>query len=296
MDLLKLAKRKKQKREILKADDTKKIKIIKDIKEDETIGEIILSIDDKGKRAQALEKNIDKINSKEILNRIIKTLKDDDILNLLNKDIDHINNEQDNILCTTISNINNYDKKIKMVKKFVKELSDFEISEILSKINDKKGEKKYEDEKIDIISSKLIFNYLSSGTVMHVKDLMNCLEKEDSRLKVLENCLNKNSKFEEKVRYERFNSSYELLRNEGKQLLTAKIMESVYGEKGLERKKSKVILQLHSQEIFDYETARKIIETSVYNKSIRESCKYELLKREKQKAIKEEIDNEDIDR
>ena len=58
MDLLKLAKRKKQKREILKADDTKKIKIIKDIKEDETIGEIILSIDDKGKRAQALEKNI----------------------------------------------------------------------------------------------------------------------------------------------------------------------------------------------------------------------------------------------
>ena len=73
-------------------------------------------------------------------------------------------------------------------------------------------------------------------------------------------------------------------------------MESVYGEKGLERKKSKVILQLHSQEIFDYETARKIIETSVYNKSIRESCKYELLKREKQKAIKEEIDNEDIDR
>ena len=270
MKFVETVKKNIQKRKILKLDDTDKVYGVKKLEEDENIEEVILSIDDKHTRAKALEKSIDKIESKDVLKRIVKTLKDDDLLKLLNKKVKYLENEDRNILYTTISSIDNPEKKIRTIRKFIKKLSDFEISDLLASIKEKKGENKFENEKIDIISLKILHNYIASGTVMHIQDLMMCLNDKSSNIKVLEKCLEKNKLIEEKIRNERFNDTCELLGNKGKELLLNKTFETINGEKSLERKKARIAINLYEEGCLSHETTREIIEKGVKNKNIRE--------------------------
>ena len=85
MGIIRKWKVKREIKKILNSKDVEKVESINDFNKDENLENIILSIQDKGKRAQALQNAIHKIDDKEILKSIIPTLKDDDILKILEK-------------------------------------------------------------------------------------------------------------------------------------------------------------------------------------------------------------------
>lgn len=76
---------KKEIKKLLESNDKAKLESVIDYDKDENLENIILSIKDKNTRAQALQETIHKIDSKEVLKSIIPTLKDDDILVILEK-------------------------------------------------------------------------------------------------------------------------------------------------------------------------------------------------------------------
>lgn len=118
MDIIRKWKVKREIRKILNSKDNEKVERIDGFNKDENLENIILSIQDKGKRAKALQKTIHKIDDKEILKSIIPTLKDDDILKILANKIEYLDNEDRNILYTTISGIDNLQKRFSEIKRF----------------------------------------------------------------------------------------------------------------------------------------------------------------------------------
>ena len=172
MDIIRKWKVKREIRKILNSKDNEKVERVDGFNKDENLENIILSIQDKGKRAKALQKTIHKIDDKEILKSIIPTLKDDDILKILANKIEYLDNEDRNILYTTISGIDNLQKRFSEIKRFYLHLSDIEVAELLDTIKDKNLNKKesknkkqtnsvegtnseIENEKINIITNKL---------------------------------------------------------------------------------------------------------------------------------------------
>ena len=75
MGIIRKWKVKREIRKILNSKDNEKVERVDGFNKDENLENIILSIQDKGKRAKALQKTIHKIDDKEILKSIIPTLK-----------------------------------------------------------------------------------------------------------------------------------------------------------------------------------------------------------------------------
>ena len=137
MGIIEKWKRKREIKKILNSKDVEKVESVEDFEKDENLENIILSIKDKNKRAQALQKAIHKIDDKEIIKSILPTLKDDDILKLLDKKIEYLDNEDRNILYTTISSIDDDEKRLNAIKRFYRHLSDTELGNSLETIKDK---------------------------------------------------------------------------------------------------------------------------------------------------------------
>lgn len=265
-------------KKILNSNDSNKVKSVKQITEDEQIERIILSIEDKKKRAKAVEQNIANIGSKDVLKNIIPTLKDDDILKLLKQKEKYLNNEEINILYTTINGISNLDKKIDAIEEFKYSLPDDELSSLLSEIKDKQGDNKYENKKIDISVDKIIDNYINYGTIMHIDYLTWHLQKESSKLNILQRCLQRSNGIEKR--------NHILFDEKAKITLTDKIFRSIVVKKNnLDRKKVDIIFSMFKNGEIDYEQARKFTETHIYNKTIVEETRTALLKQEA-KAMK----------
>lgn len=279
-------KAKREIKRILNSADSDKVESVGQIKEDEEIQRIILSIEDKQKRAKAFEQNIGKIDDKDVLKKIIPTLKDDDILKLLKRKERYLNNEERNILYTTIKGIGNLDKRINAIDIFKYSLPDHELSVLLADIKDKTEENKYENKKIDISADKIIDNYINYGTIMHIDYLTWHLQNESSKLKVLQKCIERSNGIEKR--------NHTLFNAEAKINLTEKIFGSIVKKgknNGLDRKKVEIVFNMFKNNEISYEQARGLVEKHIYNEAIVEQTKKSLLKQEAKK-IKIQKDTE----
>ena len=278
MKLLKLWKdfrQEKELRRILNSDDSQKVVRAGKTTEDEELQRIILSIEDKPKRAKAFVQNIGNINNKEVLKKIIPTLKDDDILKLLKREEQYLNNEEINILYTTIKGINNLDKRINAVDMFTYSLPDHELSSLLSDIKDVGQENKYENKKIDVSVNKIIDNYINYGTIMHIDYLTWHLQNEGSKLKILKKCLERSKGIEKR--------NHTLFDTEAKINLTDKIFASIVRKgknNSLDRKKVDIVFCMFKNKEISYEQARRLVEKHIYNGVIVQQTMDALLKQE----------------
>ena len=81
-------------------DDSDKVKKVKKIEKDEELKSIILSIEDKQKRAKAFKESLHKIDDKDVIKKIMPTLKDDDIVNILDTKEKYLDSGKRNMLYT----------------------------------------------------------------------------------------------------------------------------------------------------------------------------------------------------
>ena len=325
MEIFKKWKIKREIKKILNSKDNEKVKSVNDFNKNEDIENIILSIKDKGKRAQALQKAIHKINDKEILKSIIPTLKDDDILKILEKKIEYLDNEECNILYTTISGIDNPQKRLPEVKKFYRNLSDTEIANLLYTIEDKNLNKKelknkkqtrnvegieseIENEKVNIVTNKIIINYINNGTLIHMRELLGCMQLEMSKIKVVEKAIEQEEKLQEKIKNGELPSEYTkmdskgniyiientIFDKEGKKILIQKSFESIKGTKSVERRKKDIIVKLYKEGVYTYEEARNISTTLIDDEKVEKELKENLLKIEGKKSFVKEIKEKDL--
>lgn len=326
MEIIEKWKRKREIKKILNSKDVEKVESVEDFEKDENLENIILSIKDKNKRAQALQKAIHKIDDKEIIKSILPTLKDDDILRLLDKKIEYLDNADRNILYTTISSINDDEKRLSTIKRFYKHLSDTELANTLESIKDKnllikKGKKnkrkqadvegmesEVENHKINIITNKIILNYINNETLLHMRELLGCLQLDTSKVKVVEKALEQEEKLQEKIKRGELPKEYEkkdekgnlyVIKNtvfdeKGKKLLIRKSFESIKGGKSVERRKKEILIKLYKEGLYTYEEARTISKTLIYNDIIEKEAKENLLKIEGRKKFVQEVKEKDL--
>ncbi len=303
-------------KKLLDSNDKAKLESVIDYNKDENLENIILSIKDKNTRAQALQETIHKIDSKEVLKSIIPTLKDDDILVILEKKPEYLKNDTRNILYTTISGIIDPKKRIRAIKKFYKNLSDKEISDLLSELKDEKirqkdlqdSEDSIESLKIEIITNKIINNYITTGTLLHMTELLGCLELEVSKVEVVENALIQEEKLQDKVKKGELPDEYQnkdrlgnnirvkncIFDDHGKRLLIKKSFENIHGSKTVEKRKKEIIIKLYEKGLYSYEEARDVLNAGLSNEAIIKDGKKSLLKIEGRRKIVEEVRNKGL--
>lgn len=286
----------KEIKKILLSEDSEKVEAVQEIDEEKEIEKIILSIDNKQKRAEALEQNIDALN-KDRLKKIIPTLNDDSILKLLKSQIKYLNNEEINILYTTISGISDNKKRIKAVDDFKFSLSDAELKSLLYDIKDKESSTYYEDKKIHILADKFIENYVSKGIILHVSDTLGCLKEEKSKLEVLKICLERSRKIDEKVKKGETKSA--LFDNKARMNLTSCVFSSIITEgkaNSLDRQKENIVFTMFKNNEISYEQSRELIEQNIHNEYIKQHTLEALLKEQYMKTKnEEEIELKEVD-
>lgn len=325
MGIINKWKTKREIKRILQSKDSEKLDSIDDFNKDENLENIILNIKDKQKRAQALEKSIHKIDDKEILKSIIRTLKDDDILKILQAKIEYLDNEERNILYTTISGIDNVEKRIKAIKRFYMQLSDIELADLLCEINDKdmssKKEKKskqkqdskednmpIEEIKIDIISNKIITNYINTETLLHMRELLGAVNLDISKVEIVERALKKEKELQERINKGEIPPEYiskdkfgntiiiknSVFDEKGKRELIEKSFKYISGTNNVERRKKELILELYKQGVYSYEEARTVSKAGIKNECVERETKEKLLKLEGKKKFIQEIKEKDL--
>lgn len=312
MGIIRKWKVKREIRKILNSKDNEKVERVDSFNKDENLENIILSIQDKGKRAKALQKTIHKIDDKEILKSIIPTLKDDDILKILANKVEYLDNEDRNILYTTISGIDNLQKRFSEIKRFYLHLSDIEVAELLDTIKDKNLNKKesknkkqtnsvegtnseIENEKINIITNKIVLNYINCGTLLHMRELLGCMQLDMSKIKVVEKILKEEKNLKEnKIKKGELTRDYAVFDKDGKKLLVQKSFESFKGTKAVERRKKEVLVNLFKEDVYTYEEARNLSKTLIGNEQVEKELKESLLKIEGKKNFVKEIQAKDL--
>lgn len=326
MGIIEKWKRKREIKKILNSKDVEKVESVEEFEKDENLENIILSIKDKNKRAQALQKAIHKIDDKEIIKSIIPTLKDDDILRLLEKEMEYLDNEDRNILYTIICGIDDNEKRLNAIKKFCRHLSDTELGNALETVKDKNlkikngkknknnqadlecKESQIENEKINIITNKIILNYINNETLLHMRELLGCMQLDTSKVKVVEKALEQERKLQEKIKNGEIPKEYTkkdengneyTIRNtvfdeKGKKQLIKKAFECIKGSKSVERRKKDIIVKLYQEGLYTYEEARNISKNLVYNDVIEKETKDSLLKIEGRKKFVQEVKAKDL--
>lgn len=281
---------------ISKMDDSDKVKKIKKLKQDEELKSIILSIEDRQKRAKAFRENLHKIDDKDVIKKIMPTLKDDDIINILDTKEKYLDNKKRNVLYSTILGIDNPQKRMKSVKQHIRHLSDFEVSDLLSDLKDTDNSSKISNEKIDIISTKIIQNYIHSGFIMHIKELLECLPSDEDKLCVIKKCLEKNNNIKSRIKNGELPEYYMVFDSNGIKILLDKVFPNIKSSWTYDDRKSRIVLNLYKDDTLTYEDAKDVIQTNFKDKTTVKNALELIEKAKKEKQINNQKNLDDDER
>ena len=245
---------------------------------------------------------------------------------MLDKKIEYLDNEDRNILYTTISSIDDDEKRLNAIKRFYRHLSDTELGNSLETIKDKNltnkngkknkinqadlecKESQIENEKINLVTSKIILNYINNETLLHMRELLGCMQLDTSKVKVVEKALEQERKLQEKIKNGELPKEYTkkdengneytikntVFDEKGKKQLVKKAFECIKGSKSVERRKKDIIVKLYEEGLYTYEEARTASKTVIYNDVIEKETKESLLKFEGRKKFVQEVKAKDL--
>ncbi len=193
------AKAKHTQKVLIKTDDDKLV--VKALSADEDnsaidIHAVIKNMDNPENMAEVVENNLEELIEQDNVKSAMKYLNDGDILRILNE-----NNKElvkNKKIKLAIEAIGSNDKKIKAIIKNAASLNDCELSKILETLKPEKQEKRkaeLEEQKISIVSKRILRHIINNGGAWHLKELTETLE-ENSKLSVAERCLETISEYE----------------------------------------------------------------------------------------------------
>lgn len=193
------AKAKHTQKVLIKTDDDKLV--VKALSADEDnsaidIHAVIKNMDNPENMAEVVENNLEELIEQDNVKSAMKYLNDGDILRILNE-----NNKElvkNKKIKLAIEAIGSNDKKIKAIVKNAASLNDCELSKILETLKPEKQEKRkaeLEEQKISIVSKRILRHIINNGGAWHLKELTETLE-ENSKLSVAERCLETISEYE----------------------------------------------------------------------------------------------------
>lgn len=193
------AKAKHTQKVLIKTDDDKLV--VKALSADEDnsaidIHAVIKNMDNPENMAEVVENNLEELIEQDNVKSAMKYLNDGDILRILNE-----NNKElvkNKKIKLAIEAIESNDKKIKAIVKNAASLNDCELSKILETLKPEKQEKRkaeLEEQKISIVSKRILRHIINNGGAWHLKELTETLE-ENSKLSVAERCLETISEYE----------------------------------------------------------------------------------------------------
>ena len=172
------------------------------------IKEVVKNMDDPENMVEVVRNNFDEIISQNNVRDTLKYLDDSDVAMILEENKEVLKRKRK--MAFAIEAINDNNKKINMILKNLKSLSDIELERILSKLNaDKPDEKEeIEKQKIRIIGKKIIEHIVHDGAVWHIRELTSSLDDESKKL-LLDVCLRSMASYE-KEKNKKINSNVKI--------------------------------------------------------------------------------------
>ena len=146
---------------------------------------------------EVVQNNFSEIIQQDNVRSTLKYLKDDDVFKLLEKNQEELKRRSK--ILNAIEAIGDNDKKINAVLKNIQSLEDIELARILENLTQEKTEEaknEIEQKKIKIISLKILEHIIKYGAAWHLNELTRTLEKEKSKLTVLDLCLDSMTDYE----------------------------------------------------------------------------------------------------
>lgn len=160
------------------------------------IKEIVQNMTDPEIKAEVVKNNFEEIIEQNNVRDTLKLLNDDDVLKLLEENKEELKKQEK--IKFAIEAIGNNDKKLKTVTKNIKNLTDIELANILNGLKpEKKPERKeiIEQQKIKIVSMKILEHIIKHGNAWHLGELTSCLNAQ-GKIAVGDLCIDSIDSFE----------------------------------------------------------------------------------------------------
>lgn len=153
------------------------------------IHEVVRNMDNPQNMAEVVENNLEELIEQDNVKSTMKYLNDADILRILNE-----NNKElvkNKKIKLAIEAIGSNDKKIKAIVKNLESLNDCELGKILETLKPERQEKRkaeLEEQKISIVSKRILRHMINNGSAWHLAELTENLQ-EVSKLSVADRVL-----------------------------------------------------------------------------------------------------------
>ncbi len=153
------------------------------------IHKVLKNMDDPETMAEVVENNLEELMEQNHIIDAMKYLNDSDVLRILNENNKKL--QKNEKIKLTIEAIDCNDKKIKAILKNLESLNDCELGKIFETFKPETQEKQkaeLEEQKINIITKRILRHMINNGAAWHLNELTRTL-KENSKLTVINRCL-----------------------------------------------------------------------------------------------------------
>lgn len=150
---------------------------------------IVKNMDDPEEMAKVVENNLEEIIEQDEVKNTLRYLDDSDVLRILNENNKKLQSNEKIIFA--IEAIGGNEKKIKAVIKNLEFLNDCELAKILETLKpetERRRKIEMEEQKIKIVSKRILRHMINNGGAWHLKELTETLE-EKSKLLIAQRCL-----------------------------------------------------------------------------------------------------------
>lgn len=153
------------------------------------IQKIVENMENPENMAEVVINNLPEIMEQDKVKDTLKNLPDEEVVEIVEENTDELHEQAK--LEFAIRAIGDNDKKLKTANKNLANLTDIELAKILDdlKLETKQERReKIEEEKIRIISKKIMQHIIEFGTAWHLAELMSTVS-DGSKIKILDSCL-----------------------------------------------------------------------------------------------------------
>lgn len=157
---------------------------------------VVQNMENPENMATVVENNITEIIEQDNVRSTLVFLNDDDVARILEENKEELKKQKK--MKYAIDAITSNQKKLKVTRENLKSLTDMEVSDILNNLKPDKSEEaknKTEEQKIKIVSMKIIEHLVKHGSVWHLDEMLRSLN-EKSKLTVADLCITSINNYE----------------------------------------------------------------------------------------------------
>ncbi len=190
------------------------------------IHKVLKNMENPETMAEVVENNFEELIGQNHLIDAMKYLNDNDLLRIVNENNKKL--EKNEKIKLAIESIDCNDKKIKAIIKNLESLNDCELGKIFETFKpeiQKNRKEELEEQKINIITKRILRHIINNGGAWHLNELTRTLE-ESSKLTVINRCLITVNQYQKERDYKKHITSNAKIRLVTNMLLLTEISDS----------------------------------------------------------------------